>query len=209
MVDAAQTHAETIDVAAQHAPQRAALRATGESRHGGGRPAVVAGRGVAGQHDAVERQIGSDVPGMLARTAITLPGVSGDQPSATPRALWRPVPWRNTGRNRLPGRSDEGPGRRCADCRRGRCSSLQFVVEALAHHRPIAQVLGDRPYQLDPPATEFGDLSGRGRQEAFLGLREPLPAAPAGTVRRRSTPAECAPGRIRPAERAAALRRAE
>ena len=74
-MDAAQAESEIIHVAAQHAPDGAALGAARESLHGGGLLAIVAGRGVAGQHDAVGREIGSDAPGMLAFSGDHLAGI--------------------------------------------------------------------------------------------------------------------------------------
>ena len=64
---APQAQAEIVHVAAQHAPDGAALRAAGQRLHRWRRSiAVVAGRGVARQHDAVGREVGGQAPGMLA-----------------------------------------------------------------------------------------------------------------------------------------------
>ena len=61
------------------------------------------------------------------------------------------------------------PRRRCR--RSGRVAlALQFLVQALADHGPIAQVVGDAPDQLDDAGAEFGDLARGGGQEVFGGL---------------------------------------
>ena len=51
---------------------------------------------------------------------------------------------------------------------RGVALALQFLVQALADDGPIAQVVGNRPDQLDEAGTEFGDLA-RGRGQEVLG----------------------------------------
>ncbi len=56
-MDAAQAHSEIVDIAAQHAPDGAALRAAGKGLHGRGGFAVVGGGGVAGHHDAIGRKV--------------------------------------------------------------------------------------------------------------------------------------------------------
>ena len=90
-VHAAQAHAEIVHIAAQHAPDGAALRAARERLHGGGGLAVVAGGGVAGQHDAFEREIlASDSRCTCPDPANILAGVSGDQPTARLSRSFRP-----------------------------------------------------------------------------------------------------------------------
>ena len=163
-MDAAQAQSEIIHVAAQHAPDGAALRAARQSLHGGGLLAIVAGRGVAGQHDAVGREVGSDAPGVLALAGDHLAGI-----------LRRPADARRLAHlgaqfpgeilvGIVAGQGDEGLERGGADLAQGRVAlALQFLVQALADDGPIAQVIGDGPDQLDASGTEFGDLRARRR----------------------------------------------
>ena len=168
---AAQAESEIIHVAAQHAPDGAALGAAPERLHGGGLLAVIAGRGVAGQHDAVGREVGSQAPGVFAFAGDHLAGI-----------LRRPADLRGLAHlgaqfageiqvGIVARQRDEGLERGGADMPQGRVAlALQFFVEALANDGPIAQVVGDGPDQLDALGAEIGNLLGGGGQEVFGGL---------------------------------------
>ena len=76
-MDAAQAEPEIIDIAAQHTPNGSALRAPRQGLHRRDVLAVIGRRGVACQHDAVESQIGGNVPGVFAGSRHDLPGIFG------------------------------------------------------------------------------------------------------------------------------------
>ena len=43
--------------------------------------------------------------------------------------------------------------------------ALQFFGEPLAHHAPVAKILGDAPKQPQAPVAEAVDITGRGLEE--------------------------------------------
>ncbi len=53
-------------------------------------------------------------------------------------------------------------------CERGSLLALHFVVQALAHDAPIAEILGDRPDEVERSAAEAPHVV-VGRGEEFLG----------------------------------------
>ena len=170
-VDAAEAQAEVIDVAPQHAPDGAALRAAGQGLHRRRRLAVVGGRRMARQHDAIRRKIGSQAPGVLSFSGGHLAGSFGRPSDARRLAQF--------GAQFL-AKIDVGGGIRRAHARledfgagmgqRGVAFAQQLVVEALADHGPIAQVVGDAPNEFHDAGTQLGNLAGRRPKEAFRGF---------------------------------------
>ena len=168
---AAEAESEIVHVAAQHAPDGAALGAAPQGLHGRGLLAVVAGGGVARQHNAVGREIGGEAPGVLAFAGDHLAGILR-RPADLGRLAHLGAQLAGEIQVRAEDqRRHKGLERGRADIPQGGVAlAPQLFVEALTNDGPIAEVVGDGPDQLDAFSAELGNLRGGGGEKGFGGL---------------------------------------
>ena len=166
---AAETDAEIVGVAAQHAPDGTAFGAMGELGGGGDGRAFVVERGLAGEGNRVLAL--AQRPGELAgagqnfRRIFGRPSGAGSVAEAAAEILDE-VLVEGGGRGGCDGGEERGAG-----CGEGRSLFvLQFLVKALADDGPIAEVFGDGPDKIESVAAAAVD-GGAGGFEERLGLR--------------------------------------
>ena len=149
------------------------MRAAGEGGGIGGRATVVAGGGVAGAGDAVEREIGGQLPGMLAVRSTAGEDLRGGLGRPSDGGGFANLESQTAGEVSAGiGRLRRGVGRESleAGAGEGRAAPfLQLFVEALADDAPIAEIFGDAPEELKLAVAEAVDIAGGGGEKILGG----------------------------------------
>ena len=124
---------------------------------------------MARHHDAIRRKIGREAPGVLAGSRRDLSGIVG-RPTYRRGFPHLGAQFLGEVQVRLGvagGREKvESAGAQIGE--RSVALALQFLVQAAADHRPVAQVVGDRPDELYIAPTELRHLA-RGRGQEVVG----------------------------------------